>query len=90
MQLVKTRNHLIYSGHSGNPSHACGGKCKKVWWREDVEESIAAAAVPACPQCGGPLSAATSPEHYTLVTENAEPMEIDGLQIKNAGLNLGS
>jgi NAD-dependent SIR2 family protein deacetylase len=89
MQIVKTRNHLIYSEHSVAPSHACLGQCGKVWWPEDVAERIAAAAVPTCPQCGGALTAAIAQKHYAIAVENAGPLKINGAQIKNVGLNIG-
>lgn len=89
MQLVKTKNHLIYSANEGPPSHACLGVCRKVWWEGDLPDGIAVAAKPACPQCGGALTSDIPKGYYAVVTKNAGVLEKDGAKITNAGLNLG-
>ncbi len=89
MQIVKTRNHLIYSAETGAPSHACTGECGKVWWPSDLVGKIEAAAVPSCPQCGGKLVTDIPSGHYTVVTQEAGQMERNGAKITNAGMKIG-
>lgn len=86
MQIVKTAKHLIYSAETGEPSHACMGECRKVWWQSDLEGRIEAVASVSCPQCGGKLVSDIPEGHYQVVTKDAGPMEREGAKITNAGL----
>ncbi|MHB2250826.1 hypothetical protein H0H12_29675 (plasmid) [Pseudomonas putida] len=90
MQIVKTKHHLIYSGNEGAPAYACLGECHKVWWQDDVSPDLAIVAEPACPQCSGRLTSNIPAGHYTVVTNQAGPLNVGGAFIRNAGLNIGS
>jgi NAD-dependent SIR2 family protein deacetylase len=90
MQIVTTKNHLIYSAHEGAPSYACIGECGKVWWQQDVSSDFAVVAVPACPQCGGRLTGDIPAGHYVVVTDQAGALNKGGAIITNAGLKLGN
>lgn len=89
MQIVKTKNHLIYSANQGSPSHACLGRCRKVWWEDDLPSGLAVVAKPSCPQCGGALTSEIPEGQYIVVSKNVGALEKDGAKITNAGLNLG-
>lgn len=90
MQIVRTKNHLIYSANKGKPAYACLGTCRKVWWQDDVPSGLAIVAVPACPQCGGPLTGDIPNGHYTVVIDQAGALNKGGAIVTNAGLKLGN
>lgn len=89
MQVVKTKNNLIYSAHRTAPSHACLGTCQKVWWIEDIGDRIAAAAILGCPQCGGTLSSSIPNGHYSVISADAKGFDKPGQKVANLSLNLG-
>jgi len=90
MPLVKTRNNLIYVAYKTAPSFGCVGKCQKVWWDEDMENRIEAAAEISCPQCGGKLEKPIPEGHYQVVVDDCEPLKNgQGMVIKNLSLNVG-
>jgi hypothetical protein len=88
MQIVKTKNHLIYSANAGKPSHACLGSCRKVWWPDDLPDASGVLAKLTCPQCGGTLDSDIPEGHYVVVSTEVAPLEKAGMKISNAGLNL--
>lgn len=89
MQIVKTKGHLIYSANHGAPSHACLGKCQKVWWPDDLPPDLVILVNPACPQCGGALVSDIPNGHYTVISNDAGALKKGGATITNTGLNLG-
>ncbi|MHC6656477.1 hypothetical protein [Aeromonas salmonicida] len=54
---VTTEYHITSSDLDEYPIYKCKGTCKKVWWRENIEQAPFGVQLE-CPMCGGSLSAA--------------------------------
>lgn len=63
---VSTEHHLSSSDNDEKPVYKCQGSCKKVWWRQDIEQAPIGVILH-CPMCGGSLSAAREGMDYRIV-----------------------
>jgi NAD-dependent SIR2 family protein deacetylase len=66
MKIIKTLNHIIMVAETTLPKYACIGKCKKVWWENDMHISASILKVPTCPACGGKLKLATKLDYEVI------------------------
>jgi hypothetical protein len=64
MYIIDSPFHIIFSNENDAPALACVGKCKKSWWKSDLEEN----APDKCPLCAGGLCAAVNGVHFTVLS----------------------
>ncbi len=67
MTTVATRYHFIYSGSNDTPKYACKGKCRSVWWEDDILTDSALHALK-CPKCHGHLELAQAVDYQVIET----------------------
>lgn len=85
MQLVETAYHYIRSSAPDKPEYSCQGGCRKVWWRQDLEDQygdIAIAGIQiACPQCKGQLKPAIEGQDYSVLSNTPGGNGLDGSKV---------
>lgn len=64
MIIIDTPFHITFSCISEKPQYACTGKCKKSWWRHDLENKPT---MGLCPQCQSGLTAAAEGVHFKIL-----------------------
>jgi hypothetical protein len=66
MIIVDTPYHVTFDNHETKPILACVGKCRKVWWNEQL--SLQGKSL-RCPQCGSTnLDQAVEKVHYKILS----------------------
>lgn len=63
---VETPYHISKSDADEKPTYKCRGTCLKVFWPVDIEQGPFGMQ-PACPKCGGLLTAAIEGQDYKVV-----------------------
>ncbi|WHI48963.1 hypothetical protein [Microbulbifer sp. VAAF005] len=64
MIIVDSPFHVSFSSDRKLPSKACTGKCKKIWWESDYDETDDKGV---CLQCGSSLSCAVKDVHFKVI-----------------------
>ncbi len=81
MILVETERNFIESSSNNLPSYACAGKCKKVWWPDDLnynDKTVLHSLT--CIACGGKLIKAIEGMHFKVL--DRKPTSFDKDKIK--------
>lgn len=73
MMIIDTPFHVTFSSFEEPPVYACSGKCKKVFWLDDMEDGSKAES---CEQCGGELSPAVNKVHYNVLAKANRNLKI--------------
>jgi hypothetical protein len=85
MQLVETAHHKIRSSSWEAPKYACKGTCRKVWWREDIDEPKPGENL-WCPQCGGSMHPAKEGVDYKVLINTAGDNKLGEITLANIGI----
>lgn len=67
MIIIDTPFHITFSCLNENPTYACTGKCKKSWWRSDLENRPT---MGLCPQCQSGLVTASEGVHFKILKKS--------------------
>lgn len=85
MIIVETDKNYIQSESNDLPSFACTGKCKKVWWPDDINAQ-AAIYILRCKACGGTLTKAIENKHFTVIKKDNKKTTNDGIKTSYASI----
>lgn len=66
MIIVETPHHITFRYLQDMPIAACTGKCKKVFWKTDIEND---AATKKCTHCGDTITDAVNDKHFTVLSK---------------------
>ena len=75
MIAINTIHHITCSNLNEAPYKACKGKCKKVWWKQDLLNRSSKF----CPLCNGKLRPAVEGDHFTILSNRLGPLTLEDL-----------
>lgn len=76
MFKIETEYHVTSSSvYNDLPKYKCHGKCKKVWWKNDIEDEHENAVLMAfkCPMCDGQLKLAKKGDYKIIEFRDEVP-----------------
>lgn len=80
MIRVETAYHIITASANKKPDYACIGKCKSVWWSDEVNPHLVIEAIK-CPKCGGDIRKA-SKNNYRIIERTISPNSINRFGVR--------
>tara|TARA_R110002049_G_C9168792_1_gene561674 strand:- start:3649 stop:4041 length:393 start_codon:yes stop_codon:yes gene_type:complete len=64
MIIIDTAHHITFSSFSEIPVLACVGKCKKIFWKDDIQKETEK-----CPQCDCEITDAVQDVHFNILSK---------------------
>jgi acetyl-CoA carboxylase beta subunit len=71
MIIIDTPYHVTFTSYAGLPLASCTGKCKKSWFKEELEnkENI-------CPMCASLMQEAVEGVHYKIIDKSNRELKL--------------
>jgi acetyl-CoA carboxylase beta subunit len=81
MIIIDTPFHVTFTSYTNLPSFSCTGKCKKSWFKEELENGNNI-----CPMCASPMQKAVEGVHYKVIDKSNRELKLSDFK-KHHGLN---
>tara|TARA_R110002167_G_scaffold12129_7_gene52006 strand:+ start:97 stop:489 length:393 start_codon:yes stop_codon:yes gene_type:complete len=76
MIIIDTIHHITFSSLNEVPVLACVGKCKKIFWKDDIQKEIGK-----CPQCDCEITTAIQGVHFNILSKANRNLKLSDIKM---------